>query len=105
MEKNTAEDRREFKRVGHREPVWYQFNDSQQFGGSLSRDISEGGVQLNLNKFVPLNAGVELRMKMDNGKVIDRIGRVMWVEKYPFVDRYRVGLKFKEQIKLKSSLR
>ena len=89
-----ASERRNCRRVQFREPVQYQYKDPSQFGGWLACDISESGIKVNINDFVPLDAEFTLQVPLANGKIIDCLGRVVWVQKLPFSDCYHAGLKF-----------
>ena len=87
-------ERRDCRRIQFREPVQYQYKDPSQFGGWLACDISEGGIKVNMNDFVPLDTEISLQVPLANGKTIDCLGRVVWVQKLPFSDYYQAGLKF-----------
>lgn len=94
MEGATVQERRKFKRKEFREPVQFQFADPAQFGGSLAYDLSEGGIKMNFNDFVPLDTKIGLQVRLDSQKVIDCIGHVVWVQKYPHMECYQAGLEF-----------
>ncbi len=93
MESFEGKDRRGFKRIRHSEAVRYQHVDPNQFGGCLSKDISESGVRLHLNDFIPLNTEVFMKIELSPGRVLDCSGRVVWVEQVPFAETYQAGLK------------
>jgi len=101
-------DRRAFKRIKYQDPIEYNYKESTKFGGCLSYDLSEGGLRINFYDFIPLNAELNLNFKLKNNKNISRIGRVVWTEKFPHMDRYQVGLEFKndkDALKTKDILR
>lgn len=60
----------------------------------MSCDLSEGGVRLAMNDFVPLGAELILQIHLAAEKVIDDVARVVWVRKIPSAERYEVGLEF-----------
>ena len=63
--------------------------------GSLSGDISEGGLRLSIREFIPLNAIVRLQIHIsDPARVLSAQGRVVWVREVPQSDRYDVGIEF-----------
>lgn len=94
MRKQEADELRQFKRVAHSQPVHYQGSEQADFGGCISKDISEGGVRIRLNDFVPLNTELTLNVHLSGGKVVECTGRVIWIEKARFGDYYQAGLKF-----------
>lgn len=88
------EDRRQFRRTVHSEPVQYQFKDPSRFGGCVSKDLSEGGVRIRMNDFMPLNTELTLKIRLAGENVVECSGRVVWVEKSRFGDNYQAGLMF-----------
>lgn len=89
----TAE-KRKFDRYSHKEPVEIQLRDKGVPAGSLSGDLSGGGVRIYINAFMPLNAEVTLQIKLIDGRVIECGARVVWVRKNRFNDSYQAGLEF-----------
>ena len=89
----TAENRR-FDRFNHKEPVEIQFRDKGAAAGSLSGDLSGGGIRVYINDFMPLNAEVTLHIRLIDGRVIECGARVVWVRKNRFNDSYQAGLEF-----------
>ncbi|HOW36020.1 MAG TPA: PilZ domain-containing protein [Candidatus Omnitrophota bacterium] len=94
---DQAVEKRHFLRARYNEPVRYHFRDSGKFGGCVARDISEGGIRLDLDDFVPLNSEMILQMKFhDSPMTTDVKGRVVWLQQVPYSDRYHVGFQFVE---------
>ena len=60
----------------------------------MSCDLSEGGVRVDVYDFVPVNTELTLQIRVAVEKVIEYVGRVVWIRKFPFADRYQVGLEF-----------
>ena len=87
-------DRRRARRIRLTESVQYQLTDSADFGGSRAVDISETGVQILLNDFIPLQSQLKLRVELTKGNVVDCMGRVVWVTKLPLGENYQAGLEF-----------
>ncbi|MBM3252824.1 MAG: PilZ domain-containing protein [Candidatus Omnitrophica bacterium] len=98
MNKSLIE-RRGFKRVEAHLPVIYKnmvYITKSCEKGSLSKDISMGGVRL-LNDFVAESTKilVEIYLRDDDIPIIAK-GVVVWAQKIPFSDRYYVGVRFTE---------
>ncbi len=94
MNENNVRERRQFSRIRLDEPVRYQLKDPTQFGGCLSCDIGAGGIRISVNDFIPLNTELALQVHLSSKRVVDRKGRVVWVEKFRFADRYQAGVEF-----------
>lgn len=98
------EERRRFKRVTFGEPVEYHMIEEpivsafegNKFGGCAGCDLSEGGVRLQLNNFVPLKAGMSVTFSLLKNPVTGLEGRVAWVQKVPYAENYQMGLEFQE---------
>ena len=93
-ENANIEEKRLFRRVSCSQPVHFQFKDPAQFGGCLSRDLSEGGIQITSNDFVPLGSELVLQIQLATEKAVECVGRVVWVRGLPLMDRYQAGLEF-----------
>ena len=96
IDSQNAGEKRRFQRFKHAEAVRFEFTDLVQVGGCLSCDLSEGGIRVRLNDFVPLNTELNLQIHLDGQNTVDCIGRVAWGEKGRFGDDYLAGLKFEE---------
>ncbi len=90
------EEKRNFQRVNRTQPVRFQLKDPSQFGGSLSCDLSEGGIRVHLNDFMPLNTELTLAIQLADESMVECPCRVAWVKKNRFSDRYQAGLEFVE---------
>ncbi len=89
----TAEKRR-YRRIPLRQPVQFQSTNCGVEGGALSCDLGEGGARVDMYEFVPLNTELTLQIRLALERVIEYVGRVVWIRKFPFADRYQVGLEF-----------
>ena len=96
LEKIEGHERRRHKRLKFSESVQFQHRDPSQYGGCLSKDISEGGIRLNFSDFVPIDTELVLSVNLAKDKMIDCMGRVVWVERVPFSEQYHVGIEFTE---------
>lgn len=62
--------------------------------GSLSCDLSEGGVRVRLSEFIPINTPVTVSIRLADERMAECLARVAWVEKARFGDYYQAGLAF-----------
>ena len=93
-EKQESSERREFKRFRLAQPVQCRLNDLEPEQGALSCDISRGGIRLNINNFLPLNTEISLQINLSPARVVECRGRVLWIQRIPFSERYQAGLEF-----------
>ncbi len=95
-EQRGAFEQRMFPRVSFNDPVEFRTRGLELSEGCLPRDISQGGIRVNLNAFVPLNAELDLQIHVGPEKIVACSGRVVWVRKVPFSERYQAGVNFLE---------
>lgn len=94
---DTDKDKRTNQRKMVYGSVRYQLKASQEFGSTLSCDISEGGLKLNFERFVPNNTEFLLQMSLPKmPKIVSALGKVVWSSRIPHSERYQMGLKFEE---------
>ena len=89
-------NQRKFVRVPYKEAVQFQTKDQRVFGGCLSQDLSEGGIRVNFNEFVPLDTELMLQVKLNTGELAETMGKVVWVSKLPHTEKYQLGLQFEK---------
>ena len=87
-------EKRRYSRIELRQPVQFQSTNYALERGSLSCDLSEGGVRVDTYDFLPLGTELTLHIRLAVEKIVEYVGRVVWVRKFPFADRYQVGLEF-----------
>ena len=95
------QDRRRYLRTTFREPVQYSMlgegaGSRHAFGGFLSCDVSEGGLRIYANDFVPLNTPVKMDFYIHPEKLVSLDGRVVWTQKAPHTENYQLGMEFDE---------
>ena len=95
IEEPATIEKRRFPRARFRDPVDYDTGEISAFGGCLASDISEGGIKVNFNDFVPINTEMVLQMRLNKiAKVVETKARVVWVQQVAYSDRYQMGLQF-----------
>jgi hypothetical protein len=89
-------ERRMSRRFDFREPVQFRSVNPVRSGGCLSCDLSEGGLRININEFVPPGTGLTVQIPLPAQQFVEYAGRVAWVSKLPFAERYQLGLEFSQ---------
>ena len=92
-------ERRRLPRLNLAAPIQFRniLKPQQSFSGSLSRDISAGGLQVATGGFLPKEARLVLLVSLPTlPKPLRAIVRVAWVAKKRFSDAYDCGFQFIE---------
>jgi len=89
-----VDNQRQFPRIDFAEPVEYRLNEGIPASGSLGYNISEGGVRLRTDQFIPLNADMVLNFRLNSDAPLSVPGKVVWVQKVPHAESYQVGVQF-----------
>jgi len=67
------------------------------FEHSQTRDISENGIGLISQKFIPKNSKLILEIALAPAtEPLMALGKVKWVEKVGYSDSYRLGMEFED---------
>lgn len=62
---------------------------------SLTRDISESGIGLLAQKFVPKDTNLIMEISLSpRSEPVLAVGKVKWIRKVGYGDRYRLGMEF-----------
>lgn len=94
LEEHSVTERRHFHRFRHVKPVQFRFKDPGKFGGCLSYDLSEGGIRVHLNDFVPLHTELTIQVQLADESIVKCASHIAWVEKNRFGEYYQAGLEF-----------
>lgn len=99
------DERRGSTRAVLKQPVQFSLKDPFKSLGTLSCDISEGGLRVKLNDFIPLETELLLQLDLGESQMIECVGKVKWVSQIPFMDWYQAGVEFVETDAMVSSRR
>ena len=88
-------EQRKTTRVAFKEAIGYEVRGLDLSGGTLACDLSETGLRMILDRFIPLNTEIKFKLRFgSNSRMIEVLGKVVWVQRVPFSERYQVGIKF-----------
>lgn len=93
----NSQERRRYFRLDSRIPMRYRKIEanSQEFRGSLMKNISKGGVQMTVYEFLGRNLKLALEIPLESGiSPVQGSSRVAWVRKTSFSEQYDVGIEF-----------
>ncbi len=93
-------ERRRYKRWRVSAPVKIELIGPAKglYWGSLSRDVSAGGLKVIMSEFLPKGSKLKVELFLENVKRLFRArARLVWVEQLPWRDdAFRVGMEFME---------
>ncbi|MDD5439841.1 MAG: PilZ domain-containing protein [Candidatus Omnitrophica bacterium] len=98
---NPSEKRR-FPRIDIRVPLQYKElrEGNSQSKGTTTRNLSEGGVKFNTDKFISLACRMVVELTIPTSqKPIRAISKVAWIKKLPVGDDYEIGNQFLDMAK------
>lgn len=94
---SDPEEKRKHVRLDSRIPMRYRKieTQSQEFKGSLMKNISEGGLRATIYEFLPLNSTLTMEVPLVSGrKAVQGVCRVAWIAKAAFGEQYDMGAEF-----------
>lgn len=90
-------EKRHFARFTFREPVGYQIHEDTPDTGSLSKDLSLGGVRIRVQEFIPLRTVLNLKIHLKHPeRQVPVKGEVVWVREVPHSEVFDIGIRFIE---------
>ncbi len=94
MDEIVGFEKRNFRRARFSESVNFSVKGHHLAGGCVAKDLSEGGLRINLAEFLPVHSEVSLLIRLSSRMTLECNGRVIWIEKSPHMDRFEAGLEF-----------
>ncbi len=96
---DLIENRRRYQRAESSVPLQYKNLRRVETApiGSLTKDISEGGVRFKTTEFISLACRLVLEISLPTSpKPVKAISKVAWIHKLPVGDYYEIGNQFLE---------
>lgn len=96
---NAVDEKRRHLRVDSKLPIEYRDlrKGSLLPKGSLTRNISEGGICFQSKEFMSLACRLVVEIRLPNvPKPIKAISKIAWVKRLPTSDQYELGNQFLE---------
>lgn len=88
-------EKRKYPRIAVSFPVECENLPSRDYFYTVSKDLSEGGVKILSNNFIPKDNYLKLNLNLID-KILDLKAKVVWCNKERIAERYLTGLKFVE---------
>lgn len=98
MQSGSYTERRRFQRIDSNLPLKYKnLRTTTLPMGSLTKDISEGGVSFKTSEFISLACRLVVELNLPTvPKPIKAISKVAWIKKLSSGDQYEMGNQFLE---------
>jgi len=93
MKKFDNIEKRQFPRIRLEKSINYKPLDSNRMGNCITKDISAGGLQLLSFELVAKDKRVLIELQLED-EVLRTTGIVVWVKKFPYSGRYKIGIQF-----------
>jgi c-di-GMP-binding flagellar brake protein YcgR len=89
---------RKYPRVAFKKAVRYQLRGDEDLLGEVAQDLSEGGIRIRSNVFIPVGQEVRVGVQLsDSDQIVEVSGRVVWVRFNPYSEVYQVGIEFSSE--------
>ena len=88
-------EQRKFPRTPFQRAIRFKPKDGALFISHSAQDISQGGIRINSESFVPLGTILTLQIKMaDEAPLLEMHAKVVWVKYVSHLEMYQLGLEF-----------
>lgn len=77
-------------------PLQYEFINENRYGNVLTQDISESGVRMISDAFMPRMTKLNLQINLTPLKLIKLNGEIKWSQRVPHSYHYQAGIEFKD---------
>lgn len=92
-------EQRKHQRIRSRFPLKYKDmkEAGREFRGTISKNISEGGVRFRSDRFISLACRLVVELNLPElTKPVRAVSKITWIKKLPAGDDYEVGNQFLE---------
>jgi c-di-GMP-binding flagellar brake protein YcgR len=89
------QEKRQDTRTGLSVPIRYQIRGTQEFGSTITKNISSGGLSFTLDKFIKPQTNIIIDINLLS-RNINSIAAVRWAGNLPHSNKYQLGLEFIE---------
>lgn len=89
-------EKRKSLRVRSALPVYYGCIGNSSHGNGLTRDVSEYGLRMTTEGFLPKFSKILLKLTLKPDKLLELNAQVKWTQQSGYSLRYEAGLEFNE---------
>ncbi len=94
MQETPWQEKRRLSRIRGNLPLRYELRPEGKYGNTVTKDVSEGGLRIVLDHYIPKLSQMLLQLNLSSAKIVDLTGNVTWSQRIPNSYRYESGIKF-----------
>ena len=93
--KSNTTERRKFVRIPENSQISYRVLTNMKNKGSLTKDISQGGIRFLVHEFIPVNSILEISITLKNiSFYFQTVVKSRWITEELPNERYEIGVEF-----------
>jgi c-di-GMP-binding flagellar brake protein YcgR len=90
-------EKRKFIRILESAEISYRLISKLKLKGTLSKDISKGGLRFTVREFVPKDSTLKIKINLKKIPLsFETTGKVKWIRRMPAGERFEIGVEFVE---------
>ena len=90
-------EKRKFIRILESAEISYRLISKVKLKGTLTKDISKGGLRFTVREFVPKDSILKIKINLKKIPLsFETTGRVKWIRRMPSSERFEIGVEFVE---------
>jgi len=90
-------EKRKFVRILESAEISYRLISKVKLKGTLSKDISKGGLRFTVRDFVPKDSIMKIKINLRKIPLsFETTGKVKWIRRMPSSERFEIGVEFVE---------
>ena len=92
----SYDDRRRAQRLKAKLTAHYELKAEKKYGNLLTQDISEGGIRMLSDGFIPRLSKVAVQLNLTPHKLVELNGEIRWSQRAAYSNYYQTGLEFRD---------
>jgi len=90
-------EKRKFIRILESAEISYRLISKVKLRGTLSKDISKGGLRFTVREFVPKDSILKIKINLKKIPLsFETTGKVKWIRRMPASENFEIGVEFVE---------
>jgi len=89
------DERRKYVRIPEKFGISYNVVPAKTLGQQTTSDISRGGIKFLVNKFIPKDSRLKVKIALDETNItIEALVELVWIRELPYSGSYEIGVRF-----------
>ena len=90
------DNRRRAQRITAKLTTRYELRPEKKYANVLTQDISESGIRMLSDGFIPRMSRVAVQINLSPHKLVELNGEIKWSRRVAYSNYYQTGLEFKD---------